>query len=140
MALGRAQDRDGKLANLLGNIVDGFGRLVTEHIALAKLELAKDANGLARELGKLALLLPLIAVGYAFICAALVALLVPTLSVAAALALVGAANLVSGSAGAYVAWKRLKRPPVMENTLDELGRSVSVLKATDYPRETENAR
>jgi uncharacterized membrane protein YqjE len=140
MALGRTQERNGRVPVLLGNIVDGFGRLVSEHVALAKLELAKDATGLARQLGKLAIVLPFIAVGYAFICAAVVALMVPWMSLPAALALIGAVNLGIGSATGYGAWKRLKRPPVMEDTLEELGRSVSVLKGNTHPTEAENVR
>jgi uncharacterized membrane protein YqjE len=140
MALRRTQEPNGRVPALLGNIVDGFGRLVSEHVALAKLELAKDATGLARQLGKLAIVLPFIAVGYALICAAVVALMVPWMSLPAALALIGAVNLGIGSATAYGAWKRLKRPPVMEDTLEELGRSVSVLKGNTHPTEAENVR
>jgi uncharacterized membrane protein YqjE len=140
MALGRTQERNGRVPALLGNIVDGFGRLVSEHVALAKLELAKDATGLARQLGKLVIVLPFIAVGYAFICAAVVAVMVPWMSLPAALALIGAVNLGIGSATAYGAWKQLKRPPVMEDSLEELGRSVSVLKGNTHPTEAQNVR
>jgi uncharacterized membrane protein YqjE len=140
MALGRTQERNGRVPVLLGNIVDGFGRLVSEHVALAKLELAKDATGLARQLGKLAIVLPFIAVGYAFICAAVVAVLVPWMSLPAALALIGALNLGIGSATAYGAWKQLKRPPMMEDTLEELARSASVLKGNTHPMEAQNVR
>ena len=125
---------------LLENIVDGFGRLVSEHVALAKLELAKDATVLARQLGKLAIVLPFIAVGYAFICAAAVAVMVNWMSLPVALALIGAANLGIGSATAYGAWKQLKRPPVMEDTLDELGRSLSVFKGNTHQTEAQNGR
>jgi uncharacterized membrane protein YqjE len=121
-------ESDGKIAVLLSNIADGLGRLVSEHIALAKLELSEDAAALAKTLGLAAVFLALVLIGYVFLCAALVAVLTAgSMPPAAALALVGGANLVLGAIGAYLGFRSFASRPVMRETLDQLDRSAAVL-------------
>src|SRR5215470_14968437 len=100
-------ESNGKNAVLLTNIADGLGRLVSEHIALAKLELSEDATALAKALGVTAAFLALVLVGYVFLCAALVAVLAAeSMSLAAALAIVGGGNLLLGAIGASLRLRR----------------------------------
>ena len=42
------------MLELVGQMVDGVGKLVTQHIALAKLEIAEELRGLGRDVGKVA--------------------------------------------------------------------------------------
>jgi len=121
-------ESNGKIAVLLTNIADGLGRLVGEHIALAKLELSEDAAVLAKALGVTAAFLALVLVGYVFLCAALVAVLsAQSMPLAAALAIVGGGNLLLGAIGASLGLRRFATRPVMRETVDELERSAAVL-------------
>ncbi len=128
MALARKPDRDGRIAVLLTNVADGLGRLVSEHIALAKAELTNDAAALGRSLAQAVAFLSLVLVGYAFLCAALVAYLsAHWMSAPAALFLVGAANVIIGAIGAYLGLRRMSARRVMGETLEQLDRSAAVL-------------
>jgi uncharacterized membrane protein YqjE len=121
---------DGKIAALLTNIADGLGHLITEHIALAKIELTGDAMALARSLGQTVAFLSLVLVGYGFLSAALVAFLAPDrMSYAAALLIVGGGNLIVGAIGAYSGLRRMSARPVMRETLQQLDRSAAALSA-----------
>ncbi len=121
-------ESDGKIAALLTNMADGLGRLVSEHIALAKIELTEDASALARALGQTLAFLALVLIGYAFLCAAVVAVFASRwMSLAAALTIVGGANLILGAIGAYRAFRKFAARPVMRETLDQLDRSAAVL-------------
>ena len=130
MPLAMKPNSDGKIAALLTNIADGLGHLITEHIALAKIELTGDAMALARSLGQTVAFLSLVLVGYAFLSAALVAFLAPDrMSYAAALVIVGGGNLIVGAIGAYSGLRRMSARPVMRETLQQLDRSAAALSA-----------
>jgi uncharacterized membrane protein YqjE len=128
MRLATKQESDGRIAVLLTNMADGLGRLVSEHIALAKIELTEDARALARSLGQTVAFLLVILIGYAFLCASLVAFLVTQgMSAAAALLSVGGGNLLFGAIGAYLGLRRMSARPVMRETLEQLDRSAAAL-------------
>ncbi len=130
MAGAMKQESDGKIAALLTNIADGLGHLVSEHIALARIELTEDATALARSLGQALAFLSLVLVGYGFLCTALVAFLAPAwTSLPVALLIVGGANLIVGAIGAYGGLRRIAARRVMHETMEQLDRSKSVLEA-----------
>ena len=118
------------LSALLGRVADAMGRLITQHLSLAKLELAEEAREVGVNLGRLAAFVPFVLVGYAFICAALAALLARWVGMAGALAIVGGLNLVGGTLGVLGALKTLKGKRVLPDTKQELNRSATVLSAT----------
>jgi uncharacterized membrane protein YqjE len=130
MPLAMKPNSDGKIATLLTSIADGLGHLITEHIALAKIEITGDATALARSLGQAAAFLVLVLIGYGFLSAALVAFLAPErMSYFAALLIVGGGNLTVGAIGAYLGLRRVSARPVMRESLQELDRSAAVLSA-----------
>ncbi len=126
MGLGTEQTERG-LAALVGRMTDGFSRLVTQHLALARMELMDDARAVGSDVARIAAFVPFVLVGYAFLCAALSAFLARWLGWDGALAVVGAVNLVGGGLGISRAAARLKARRVMDGTTEELNRSVEVL-------------
>jgi uncharacterized membrane protein YqjE len=121
---------DGKIATLLTNIADGLGHLITEHIALAKIEITGDATALARSLVQAAAFLALVLIGYGFLSAALVTFLAPErMSYSAGLLIVGGGNLIVGAIGAYLGLRKISARPMMRESIRELDRSAAALSA-----------
>ena len=126
MNLGTEQTDRG-ISALVGRMADGFSRLVSQHITLARMELAEDAKAMGRDAARIAVFVPFVLVGYVFVCGALAAAIAPWLGWAGALGAVGAVNLVGGGIGIMGAVSRLKSRQVMDNTSQELSKSVAVL-------------
>jgi len=130
MRVARSSDRNGGISALLTDVADGVGRLVSEHIALARAELTQELDTLGKSFGRMAACVSMLLVGYAFLCAAVVAYLASQgMSAAAALLLVGVANLVVGAVGVYLLLRRISKRPVLEESLEEFDRSAAELLA-----------
>ncbi len=138
MGFARKPDEGRSIADLLGSIVDGMARLVSEHLALARLELASDA----RQVGRLVLFAVLVLVGYAFLCSAAALFLTRWLSLPAALLVVGTINVLAGAVGIQRAVVRMRARPVMNGTIQELNRSSAMLASGAEPnlKEVSNVR
>src|SRR4051794_7682431 len=119
MALGRERPEQRGMAELLTNLADGVGRLVTQHIALAKLELGEDLKNVGTGAGKVVAFVPFLLVGSLFLCAGLVALMGPRVGYFPACALVAAANLATGAIGILLALRRMSERRVMNDSLQE---------------------
>lgn len=132
MGLGTEQTERG-LTALLGRMTDGFSKLVTQHLALARLELMDDARAMGTDLARIAAFVPFVLVGYAFLCAALSAFLARWIGWDGSLAVVGALNLVVGGVGIARSAARLKSHRLMDDTTEELTRSVEVLAQAQAP-------
>ena len=142
MVSGSEQTERG-LASLVARLTEGFSKLVTQHLTLARVEMIEDARSMGMDVALIAAFVPFILVGYALLCGALVALLAPWLGWAGALALVGAVNLVGGGVGVMKATQRLKSLHVMNDSAAELNRSVTALAhppAAPAPLSPENPR
>ncbi|MCP3101773.1 phage holin family protein [Myxococcus sp. K15C18031901] len=126
MHVGSEQTERG-IAALVGRMADSFSRLVTQHLQLARLELTEDVKSMGMNVAMIAAFVPFILVGYAFLCGALAAVLAPWLGWAGALGAVGLLNLVGGGGGVGWALHRLKTRRVMDDTTDELSRSMAAL-------------
>src|SRR2546423_268093 len=100
-------DRSG-LAAAFGRITDGLSRLMSEHLALIRVELRDDSRALAMDLARIVLFLPLVIVGYGLLCAALAVALSHAIGLAGAFAIVGGINVLFGGLGAYLAAMKLK--------------------------------
>ncbi|WP_306818501.1 phage holin family protein [Archangium lipolyticum] len=133
MGLGTEQTERG-LAVLVGRLTDVFSKLVTQHLTLARVELMDDARLMGSDVARIAAFVPFVLVGYFFVCGALSALLARWLGWTGALALVGVANLVGGGLGIARAATRLKSFRLMDNTTEELNRSVAVLAQVPAPQ------
>lgn len=122
----------GGIAASLSKMADGFARLVTQHIALLKIELDQDARAVGGELGRVAVFVPFVLTGYLLLCGALAMLLARWLGVAGGLAAVGLANAVGGAIGIQRALRRLKsRQYNLGGALDEFSRSAQALSANE---------
>lgn len=131
MGLGTEQQTTERgIAALVGRLADGLGRLVSQHIQLARAELGEDLRAMGLDVARIAVFVPFVLVGYLFVCGALAALLARWLGWAGALALVGGVNLVGGGFGIFRAVQRLRTRDLMDDTAQELSRSVSVARTT----------
>jgi uncharacterized membrane protein YqjE len=126
MHVGSEQTERG-ISALVGRMADGFSRLVTQHLQLARLELAEDVKATGLDVAMIAAFVPFILVGYAFVCGALAAVLSTWLGWAGALGGVGLINLAGGIGGALWAVKRLQARRVMDDSTSELSRSMAAL-------------
>lgn len=119
---------EGGLAAQLNQIFDGLTRLITQHLDLARLELAEEAKTVGGNLARVAAFVPLVLVGYLFLCAALAIWIGAWLTPAAGWAIVGGVNLVAGAVGVWVSVRSLNgRPPMLAATRDELRASAEAL-------------
>jgi len=98
------------VGDLMARLVDGLGELISQHVALARLELRDEAHGVARVFGMLALVVPLLLVGYAMMCFSVAFALSTRLGVPGAVALIGGANLLAGALGLLGVRRTLQRP------------------------------
>ncbi len=95
-----------------------LGHLMSQHIALAKLELGESARRTGLSVAQIAACAPLVLVGYAFLNAALALALGRWLPLAGAVALVGALNVVVGVLGVVLAARAFRRPVLDESVLE----------------------
>lgn len=136
MHVGSEQTERG-ISALVGRMADGFSRLVTQHLQLARVELAEDARAMGLDIASIAVFVPFLLVGYGFVCGALAVVLAPWLGWAGAIGGVGLLNLVGGGLGILRAVSRLKTRRMMDDTADELTRSMSVLATPARSASTE---
>jgi uncharacterized membrane protein YqjE len=132
MNLGTEQTDRG-IAALVGRMADSFSRLVSQHLALARLELAEDAKALGLDVARIIAFVPFVLVGYLFLCGALSVVLAGWLGYAGALAVVGGLNVVGGGIGIWRSLADLQSRKVMDDTSQELSRSVAVLSQVSHP-------
>src|SRR6476469_3426979 len=97
------------VAELVGRIADGLGRLVTDHVTLARLELVEDAKGWGQELARVLAMIPFVIVGYGFLCSALAFALGHVIGLGWALLAVGLANALAGGLGVRTAVGRMRQ-------------------------------
>ena len=121
------------VTDLVARLVDGLGQLISQHVALARLELGEEARSVSRALGTLALFAPLLVVGYAMLCFGVAFLLARWLSVPGAVLLLAALNLVVGGLGLWSVLKALKRP-LLQDSQAEVRESAKAL-ASEAHRE-----
>ena len=99
---------------------------MSQHIALAKLELGETARRTGLGVAQIAACAPLVLVGYAFLNAALALALAPWLSLPGAVALVGLLNVAGGVLGVVLAARSFRRP-ALGDSVHELERTVHAL-------------
>ncbi|MBK7863322.1 MAG: phage holin family protein [Archangiaceae bacterium] len=114
-------------ADHLRAVVESFSALLEGHIKLFKLELAEDAKVIGVQVGKIVAFLPLLFVGYGFLCAALAMALQLVMPAWAAYLIVGLLNVVGGAAGIALAARALSKRQVLAGTLREAQATQSAL-------------
>lgn len=126
MNLGTEQTDRG-IAALVGRMADSFSRLVSQHITLARLELAEDAKAMGLNVAWIIAFVPFVLIGVMFLFGALAVVLAAWIGYAWALTAVGGLNALGGGLGIWRAISRLQRRQVMDDTSQELSRSMAVL-------------
>jgi hypothetical protein len=119
------------IVDLLRETVDGLGRLIAEHVNLAKLELATDVRRFVRRAAPGLAVMPMLVLGYAFLWLGAALALGRKIGTAEALAAVGGLHLLVGVVGAAAVARRLRqRPPMMDDTAAQVSRTIATLAAT----------
>ena|SRR5579871_3675921 len=113
-------DADG-IVGAMEEIAGGVGHLVTRHLLLARVELTRDARACGIEIGRMTLFLPIAAVGFGFVSAALALVLARWFGGVVAVAMVGVLDLGVGGVGLYRAARRLLAQKPLRDTLEVLG-------------------
>ncbi len=122
------QDDKGGLSAALTRLTDGLSRLVADHLALARAELKADARAFGQGAVRVAVFVPLLLLGYGFLCAALAAGLANLMPLWLSLLLVGLLNIAVGALGAYLAANGLKtRTPRLPQAMAQAQVSAQVL-------------
>ncbi len=101
----------------LRELTEAFSALVSQHLAVARLELEEDAKYVGARVGLIAGLAPLILVGYGFVCAALAMALALVMPMPVAVLLVGVLNIAAGAWGIRAAVQQLQARRVMTETV-----------------------
>lgn len=103
--------------------------LVNAQIRLARLELSADAKTLGTRLARMAVFVPLVLLGYAFVMAALVAALRPALGLIGALLLIGGVNLAVGIFGCVRLSGSLRSVRMLDRSRGSIEKSVGEVAA-----------
>ena len=124
------RERDG-IITLVKETADGLGRLVADHIKLARTELVADAKSYGRDAAVLAAALFVLALGYGLACVAGALALGRLIGGPLAFAAVAALHLLLGAGGAFAAVRALRGTRPMAGTLNEVSLSVTALSAPE---------
>lgn len=122
---------EGSVVHAIGQMADGLGRLFTESLHLAQVELKEDVKGIAKDAAKIALFGLVALLGYVLLCFAgawgLAKLIGPGLGFLA----VGGLHLIGGAVGAWLAIKSLSQKPehLLEQTRGEVTETMQELKS-----------
>ncbi|MGZ6078981.1 MAG: phage holin family protein [Myxococcaceae bacterium] len=122
----RTSDGPPATTELLVQLVGELGHLVSQHVALAKLELGTSARRTGLGVAQIAACAPLVLVGYAFLNAALALALGRWLPLAGAVAVVGLLNVGGGILGVLLAARAFRRP-MLDDSVSELERTAQAL-------------
>lgn len=118
------------ILTLIKETADGFGHLLADHIKLARLELVADVKSYGRQVGLIALIVPILFIGYAILCVGLAVVLAPLLGHAGGFFLVGGAHVVIGAIAIMMAVRRLRRAQPMSDSVEEMSRSMETFSPT----------
>lgn len=116
-------------------VADGFGTLVREHLALARIELIEDVKSVGGDSARVAAFTPFLLVGYLFVCIALAILIGQALGLGWAFLIVGVLNLLVGGVGVALGLGRLKHRRVLDDTVEELRATTALLGTVRQPAE-----
>jgi uncharacterized membrane protein len=125
-------DHDDGIIALVKETASGFGQLVADHIRLARLEMTADAKSYARDIAMLAVGGFIVAVGYGLACIAAGTALAPLMGAPLAFVCLALLHLVVGAIALSVIVRRMKSLQLMNETKQEVSRSVDALTARSH--------
>jgi hypothetical protein len=128
LAMPRTHDEGESFITLVRETADGLGRLVAEHIRLAKVEVAADAKDYGRRVGLLAGAGAIVVVGYLFAWLAIGLALGRLIGAPLAFLAVSLVHVAAGLIALSAVSRKLKGPRVMDQTVSEVGRTVTALR------------
>jgi hypothetical protein len=123
-------DGDG-IITLVKETADGFGHLIADHIKLARLELVADVKTYGRQVAIIAVIVPILFIGYGIVCLGIAAFLARWLGQAGALLAVGGAHVIIGAIAIAVAARRLQRAQPMHESGNEMTRSIETFSPSN---------
>ncbi|HET6282477.1 MAG TPA: phage holin family protein [Polyangia bacterium] len=123
----RATEDGDSIISLVRETADGLGRLVGDHIKLARLELVSDLKAYVRQSVLLTAMVIFLALGYALGCVGLALVLAQWWGAMVGFFVVAGFHLVLGGIGLAIGVRNLRQTHLMDETLSEVGRSVSTL-------------
>ena len=133
VTMAATQESDGIIA-LVRETADGLGKLIADHVKLARVELVSDARFYARDLAVMAAAGVVLLIGYVIgLVAAGLAIGRAIDNTPLAFAALAGLHLIAGAIGIVVGAKRAKRVRLMHDTAEEVSRSVSALRGRELP-------
>jgi hypothetical protein len=120
------EDGDG-IISLVRETADGLGRLMGDHIKLARLELVSDLKAYVQKAGLLTVMAVFLALGYALACVGLSLVLAQWWGAIAGFFAVGGFHVLVGGIGLAVGIRNLRQTHLLDETINEVSRSVSTL-------------
>jgi hypothetical protein len=121
-----SDDSDG-IMTLVKETVDGLGRLIADHVKLARLELVADVKVQGRRAATVALIVPFIFLGYGLACVGLSLALRRWLGMPGAFFAVGGVHFLGGALAVAIAVARLRNAGLMRQTASEVSLSLTTL-------------
>jgi Putative Actinobacterial Holin-X, holin superfamily III len=121
------------IIGLVKETAEGLGKLLGDHVRLARIELVADVKSYARELTVLVTALVILSVGYAFGWVAVGLALTRVIGAPLAFAAIAALHLVAGAIAAVVAVRRARATRPLQETALAVERSVNALKHPVLP-------
>lgn len=129
MSGGYGQEDGGGIISLVRETAEGLGRLIADHIKLARVEMVADAKAYARSGGLLAVAALVLVIGYVFAWLAAGLALARVIGAPLAMLAVAAVHLVGGGVALSVALRRMKKTRVLDDTVHEATRTVATITA-----------
>jgi hypothetical protein len=122
---------DATLTTLVRRAVEDLGRLVADHLKLARLELGAEARQVGTRVGLVAVAASLFGVGYLCAAVALSLFLARWLGAAGAFGAVGGGHALAGVVSLVVIGRRAQAAGALEESRRELERTRALLAPTE---------
>jgi|SRR6478609_3020576 len=126
------EDQTG-IIGLVKETAEGLGKLLGDHVRLARIELVADIKGYGRDVAMLVVAAVVVIIGYAFAWVAGGLALARVIGGPLAFALIAFVHLVAGAIAATVAARRARGSRPLQGTANEVERSVRALKHPVLP-------
>ncbi len=126
------EDQTG-IIGLVRETAEGLGKLLGDHVRLARIELVADVKSYTRGLAVLLTAVVILIVGYAFAWIAGGLALARLIGAPLAFALIAAVHLVAGAIAVVIAMRRARATHPLQETANAVERSVQALKQPILP-------
>jgi hypothetical protein len=122
----QSEEGDG-IISLVKETADGLGRLIADHVKLARIEIVADAKTYGRDLTALVVASLVVVLGYGFAWTAGALALGRVIGAPIAFGAVALLHLVAGLVALTSAVRKMRKARLMRETASEVSRSVTAL-------------